>query len=180
MKNETFISIFLVAAYFMTVLMLEVSEHSLEVAKDQLNVCSADLHVAQSDLRAEMEISKAFEANARFEDAAFQGAIEDLKALQELHQEAMQWGPLRTPRDCVREVLLMEHDHYPVNSEAERAFLLKENEWLRNERERLYTDLDACEDFAFPKTFDSLGHEDWAPHDNSSSIYPDDSILDEN
>ena len=72
----------------------------------------------------------------------------DHRALRDLHHEFMQWGPLRTPRDCVRETVLMEwklpidQSLWPTDRDAQLAHCIGQLKWEHAGRLQLVKAMD--------------------------------------
>lgn len=104
----------------------------------------------------------------RFQSDAFQSLRQSHEELQALHVESMDWGPLRAPRDCVREVILIDERAWPVSRDADLAYYIKANEWCEDTRLADAQELESCTMMMVP---------DWpeppdprASDSNSSSI----------
>ena len=81
----------------------------------------------------------------------------------------MDWGPLRAPRDCVREVILMDETAWPVNRDADLAYCLNAYEWCEGERTGLVEDLDQCFANAYHPSFERPKRDDPRAGDSDSS-----------
>lgn len=84
-------------------------------------------------------------------DEAFGSLLGSHEELRALHQDSMDWGPLRGPRDCVREVILMDQTAWPVDRDGELAHCISAYLWSEGERAGLVEDLNQCFQFAFPR-----------------------------
>ncbi len=79
----------------------------------------------------------------------YRDLLSDHRELYDLHHEFMQWGPLRTPRDCVRETILMEwkipldESLWPTDVDAQLAHCLGNLKWCQGERLTLVEAMDA-------------------------------------
>lgn len=82
--------------------------------------------------------------NSRFESDAFQDLLGAHEQLQNLHRASLVWGPMRSPRDCVLETILMDDDKvWPVrNPEAQLAESMAAHDWCEEQRHQLLTELD--------------------------------------
>jgi hypothetical protein len=127
------------------------------------------LGLHELNVKLDAEASQATVALLEYEskdDAHFYALIDDYTELQDLHREFMQWGPMRTPRDCVRETILMEWKVpidvtlWPTDRDAQLAHCMGNLKWAYRERMQLVEAMDAglCgsdDRFALPPSDDS-------------------------
>lgn len=132
-----------------------------------------DLRLTFDAQAADLEGARAQLATARLalelEDVAFRDLTAAHQELQALHRESMDWGPLRAPRDCVREVILMDDTAWPVDRDAELAHCLNAYEWCEGERTGLVEDLDQCFNMCFPHPRQRPERDDPRAGDSDSS-----------
>lgn len=143
-----------VGAFALTFMLLGLVEcnhrtlHANELGElDRLRTTSAATESELESVRRELFAARAALAH---QDAAFADLVDSHLALQELHRESMQWGPLRSPRDCVREVVLMDETAWPMDRDAELAYYANAYAWSEQERTRVLEELDRCFDVCFP------------------------------
>lgn len=137
-----------IAAFGVTFLgMALVQRHRDLAMHDRLRAESA----VQVDalVKAHQELSVANTA-LEHQAAAYAGLLESHLALQSLHAQSVEWGPLRAPRDCVREVILLDERAWPFDRDGHLAYEIKAHDWCEGERVRCVEDLDQCFDMAFP------------------------------
>ena len=142
-----------------------IQAQSDKVAALQLDNLALHERIVKLDAEVATSASKLLEYEAH-DDAAFYALIDDHTELQALHREFMQWGPMRTPRDCVRETILMEWKVpidvtiWPTDTDAQLAHCMGNLKWAYRERLQLVEAMDAglcgaSDRFALPPTDDS-------------------------
>jgi hypothetical protein len=108
-------------------------------------------------------------------DAAFYDLVSAHTQLQDLHRETMVWGPMQSPRDCVRETILMEwklpidESLWPTDRDAQLAHCIGNLEWSQRERLQLVQAMDT----GLCSTSDRFALPDLGAGDvDSTWIYP--------
>lgn len=146
------------------------SINSRQVQKDKVAALRlANLELHELNVKLDAEASRATADLLEYEshdDAALYALIDDYTELQSLHRESMQWGPMRTPRDCVRETILMEWKVpidvtiWPTDTDAQLAHCMGNLKWAYRERTQLVEAMDeglcgSDDRFSLPPTDDS-------------------------